>query len=217
MKTKVINFTLIELLVVIAIIAILAAILLPTLGKARQTAYQALCSSNQKQIGQVLNMYIDSSSGYYPSACWWPDPNNYGSWPTHLLNSGLIRNGKGLNANYAEATAVRLGTLPEGMWRCPQGAKSANDWNMAQTHYGMNGATFQNIFRKETTLKRTSSMIVFGDGNRNAIYETTVSGNRLEFRHNAKANFLFCDGHVQPMGFVGLSNAYFDYWIDSAP
>src|ERR1017187_5277858 len=60
-------FTLVELLVVIGIIALLLAILLPVLSKARAIANEARCQSNIRQLVQAFIMYADANSGFLPS------------------------------------------------------------------------------------------------------------------------------------------------------
>ena len=69
------KFTLIELLVVVAIIGILASMLLPSLGRARNVAKDAICLSNTRQIGTAIIIYSANDDGKYP-----PHKGSFGTW-----------------------------------------------------------------------------------------------------------------------------------------
>jgi len=71
-------FTLIELLVVIAIIAILAAMLLPVLGRAKEAGRRIACLNNLHQLSYASKMYVDDNQGTYPPR------NESDRWPDHF-------------------------------------------------------------------------------------------------------------------------------------
>ncbi|MFA5204149.1 MAG: prepilin-type N-terminal cleavage/methylation domain-containing protein [Lentisphaeria bacterium] len=111
-------FTLIELLVVITIIAILAALLLPSLTQAREQAKRISCASNMRQVGQLLVIYTDDNNGYCPHH-----------------PSGIHG---GIRAVAGDDTFI--GRSPKGMYMCPnQGLIAGCDFYVTNYALTMNG------------------------------------------------------------------------------
>ncbi|MGB0715855.1 MAG: type II secretion system protein [Phycisphaerae bacterium] len=80
------GFTIIELLVVVAIIALLVAILMPSLSQARKHAKTVQCGANLHHVGLAVSNYLFESGGVYPASYYYPE-DEFGSWSLRGQNN----------------------------------------------------------------------------------------------------------------------------------
>ncbi len=226
-------FTLVELLVVISIIAVLSAIMLPSLSKAKERGKMIQCVSQLRQLGVLMNMYIETNGDIIP-ACSnnWPTVSNpyAGKWQDVLMMFYAPSKTLYNNCYLAPADADGL-RVPYGPFACPSGR--AFDTVVSTRHYGINlakdgersgfasgtlGSPLMKTSRIRNPSKRAaimdldrwaSSSPVPGVLQKSDMVTSSPYGIGVWRHMGNMANFCFADGHVEQLAKQNIPENYY--------
>ncbi len=200
------RFTLIELLVVIAIIAILAAMLMPALKNARETARGTYCINNLKQFGLAMHDYTSDNNAWLPASEEWHK----------TMKSANLADYLGGISNLEHKPVIECPSDPDGF-----------KW-VSHFSYACNSALFNGYYSSVTTeynALRLSNPILIKHGTKVGVFAdaTTLTNggwrmaenntyiNRMRRPHIDGTNILHLDGHVQRYPEHGITNIEV-YW-----
>lgn len=207
-------FTLVELLTVIAVIGILAAILIPVVGRVRESARTTHCVRNLSGLGTAFQLYAADNKGLYPALRF--QSKNKGVAGTNPTED----NWQVELSAYQSRTVDDLGKLDAGADSyvfCPEYVvRYGNDpkWKSTTSTsagYGMNPSLGTSVnpfdFRfKAAQIARPARTILIGDSSSKQLSAAATwsldstqfggYGNSDPVRHGGKANYLYVDGHV---------------------